>query len=84
MRKPYSANPRIKFDLERLRDPAIADIFLAKQGGRFSALSVTHAELNELTNDFNEVVKETAEEVLGRRRNKHYPWISNDILDLCD
>ena len=27
---------------------------------------------------------ETAEEVLGRQRRRHHPWVTNDILDLCD
>ena len=83
-KKPNTSNPRIKFNLERLRDPAIAEIFQAQLGGRFAALNVLDTDLNDLTTDFNEAVCETAEEVLGRQRKKHRPWITNDILDLCD
>ena len=83
-KKPHTANPRIKFDLERLKDPDVADIFQARLGGRFAALSVLDTDLNTLATDLNEVVRVTAEEVLGRQRKKHRPWITNDILDLCD
>ena len=78
------ANPRIKFDLERLEDPEIAEIFEAKIGGRFAALNILDKDINELTTSFNEGVLETAEEVVGRQRKKHKPWVTNDILDLCD
>ena len=36
-KKPQTTSPRIKFDLERLKDPAIADIFQAQIGGRLAA-----------------------------------------------
>ena len=78
------ANPRIKFDLERLDDPEVAEIFQARIGGRFAALSILDKDINELTTSLNEAVLETAEEVVGRQRKKHKPWVTNDILDLCD
>jgi len=78
------ANPRIKFDVEKLKDPDVEEIFQAKLGGRFAALTLLDNDINDLTNNFNEAVRETAEEVLGRQRNKHQPWTTNDILDLCD
>ena len=83
-KKPQTSSPRIKFDLERLKDPAVADMFQAQLGGRFAALSVLDSDLNDLTTEFNEAVTETAKEVLGRQRKRHHPWVTNDILDLCD
>lgn len=85
LKKKYqAAQPRIKFDLEKLKDPEIEEVFQAQLGGRFAALNLLDRDINDLTNSFNEAVRETAEEVLGRQRKKHQPWISNDILDLCD
>ncbi|XP_076438321.1 uncharacterized protein LOC143277407 [Babylonia areolata] len=83
-KKHQAVQPRIKFDLEKLKDPEIEEVFQAQLGGRFAALSLLDNNINDLTNTFNEAVRETAEEVLGRQRKKHQPWISNDILDLCD
>ena len=33
---------------------------------------------------FNTAVAETASEILGKPRQKKKPWITADILDLCD
>ena len=77
-------NPCIKFDLEKLNDPEIASVFKDQIGGRFAALNLPDSSVEELAGDFKEVVLETAEEILGRWRKKIQPWVTNDILDLCD
>ena len=33
---------------------------------------------------FNKAVAETAREILGKHRQKKKPWVTADILDLCD
>ena len=63
-------NPRIKFDLERLNDPEVVEIFQARIGGRFAALNILDKEINELATSLNEAVLETAEEVVCRQRKK--------------
>ena len=78
------ANPRIKFDLENLDDPEVAEIFQARICSIFAALSILDKDINELTTSLNEAVLETAEEVVCRQRKKHKPWVTNDIFDLCD
>ena len=83
-KKQKPTNPRIKFDLEKLDDPEVAEIFQARIGGRFAALNLLDKDINDLITSFNEAVRETAEEVVGRQRKKHQPWVTNDILDLCD
>ena len=40
-------------------------------------------DINVLTDSIKEVVQETAREVLDKK-GKIQPWITNDILDLCD
>lgn len=76
--------PRIKFDLEKLRDPEIAKEFQATVGGKFAALNLIDKDINELTNALNESLTESAEQILGKRRPKHNPWMTNEILNLCD
>ena len=42
------------------------------------------SNVEELAKNFKEGVIETAEEILGRQRKRKQPWVTNDILDLCD
>ena len=37
-----------------------------------------------LANSLKEGLLQTAEEVLGRQRKKIQPWVTNEVLDLCD
>ena len=78
-----SKNPRIKYNLEKLKDTRIQDIFQAKLGGRFAPLlllSDPQDMVDVMTKDMNEV----AEEVLGIKRYKRRPWVTDDTLLLCD
>ena len=77
-------NPRIRFDLEKLKDPQIAEMFKAQVGGKFAALNILDSEVDTLACDIKEVLLTTAEEVLGRKRRKIQPWVTNEVLDLCD
>ncbi|KAL8610857.1 hypothetical protein ACOMHN_056712 [Nucella lapillus] len=77
-------NPRLRFDIEKLKDPEIAAAIKAKIGGRFAALNLLQDDINSLTDNIREVLHETATEVPGKRRKKNKPWVTEDILDLCD
>ena len=48
------------------------------------SVSSIDIDINELTSGFNEAIRSTATETLGKQRKKKQPWITNDILDLCD
>ena len=82
--KRNGRSPRIRFDLEKLRDPAISKAFQAQVGGKFAALNFVDSDVDTLAEDINEVLRSTASEVLGKRRKKAKPWITNKVLDLCD
>ena len=54
-------------------------------GGRFAALSLLEENIDNLTENIHGAVVDTASEVLGKAaRKKKKPWMTNDILDLCD
>ena len=56
-------------------------------GGRFAPLSIMSNEdtdIDSMIITFNTAVTETAGEVLGKHRQKKKPWITAEILDLCD
>ena len=72
---------RIKFDLEKLKDPEVAEPFHAMMGGKFAALTILDADgtdMDTLINTFNTAVTNTAS-----------PWQTSlsqeaDLLDMCD
>ena len=84
-RAKKQCNSRIRFDLENLRDPEVAEIFQAKIGGKFAALSILHSDMDMgmLTDTFNTTVTDTANEILGKYRPVKNPWVTTEILDLC-
>ena len=80
---------RLKFDLEKLKDPNVLEIFQAMIGGRFAPLTIKSNEdtdIDSMITTFNTAVTETASEILGKhcQKKKKEPWITADILDMCD
>ena len=76
-------NTRIRFSLDKLKDPHVAEIFEANIGGKFATLNLLQ-DIDLLTDKMEEVMTETATKVLGKDRKKNKPWITDDILDQCD
>ena len=78
---------RLKFDLEKLKDPNVLETFQAMIGGRFAPLTIMSNEdtdIDLLITTFNATVTETASEILGKHRQKKKPWITAEIINLCD
>ena len=89
LKKAKSAGQtRIKFDLEKLKDPQVADSFKAMIGGKFAPLTILsgedEADLDKMTEAFNTNVVETAKTILGKPRHAKKPWVTEDLLTLCD
>ena len=42
------------------------------------------ADLDSMVIHFNKAVTDTAAELLGKQRRKRKPWVTPEILDLCD
>ena len=82
-----NGNIRLKFNIDKLKDPTIAEEFKANMGGRFAPLLILAKEdidLETFTDSFNKAITDTASEVLGKHRKKKKPWMTNDLLLLCD
>ena len=77
-------SPRIRFNLDKLKDPTVAEAFQATLGGKFAALDFVHDDIQNVQENFNAAIIETSEEILGRERVKKQKWMNDDILDLCD
>ena len=78
---------RLKLDLEKLKDPNVLESFQAMIGGRFAPLSIMSNEdtdIDSMITTSNTAVTETASEIVGKHRQKKEPWITAEILDLCN
>ena len=81
------SQPRIRFDLEKLNDPKLMSAFRATIGGRCAPLATLvdeDADLDFMVTHFNKAVTDPAAELLGKQRRKRKPWVTPEILDLCD
>ena len=79
---------RLKFDLEKLKDPNVLETFQAMIGGRFAPLTIMSNEdtdIDSMITTFKTAVTKTAIEILGKHRQKiKKTWITAEILDLCN
>jgi len=74
----------LRFDLEKLKHPTVREEFQAKIGGKFAALNLIDADIDELSNNMGEAMITSEQEVLGRARHSKKPWVTNEVLDLCN
>ena len=84
-RKPNQ--PRLRFDLEKLRDPDVACTFQATIGGKFApliGLSDEDMDIDTMITTYNTAVTDAASQVLGKERRRKKTWVTKDVLDLCD
>ena len=87
---------RLKFDLEKLKDPNVLETFQAMTGGKFAPLTIMDNEdthLDSMITTINAALIETASEILGKHRQNKTKithtkqsknWVTAEILDLCD
>ena len=78
---------RLKFDLEKLKDPSVLETFQAMIGGKFAPLTIMDSkdtDLDSMITTFNTAVIETAREILDKHHQKKKTWVNAEILDLCD
>ena len=86
-RMKNQGNIRIRFSLEKFKDPNIAEFFRATIGGKFAPLVAPEnqdTEADPSINSFNTVVTETANNILVNHRAGKKPWVTDNILKLCD
>ena len=77
---------RLKFDLDKLNDPLIAEQFKATLGGKFAPLLLfdENSNIDDNVQTFEKATIETATDILGKKTNKKKPWITSEVLNMCD
>ena len=86
-RMKIQGNVRIRFSLEKLKEPNIAENFQVTIGGKCAPLLVLDNHdtgINALINSFNTALTETANNDLSKHRPAKKPWVMDNILKLCD
>ena len=84
-RKPNQ--PRLRFDLEKLRNPDVTCTFQAMIGGKFApliGLSDEDMDMDTMITTYSTAVTDVASEILGQESRRKKPWVTKDVLDLCD
>ena len=82
-RKPNQ--PRLRFELEKLRNPDVACTFQATIGGTFAPLiGLSDEDMDTIITTYNTAMTDAASEILGKERRRKKPWVTKDVLDLCD
>ena len=67
---------RLKFDLEKVKDPNVLETFQALIGGKFAPLTIMSNEdtdIDPMMTTCNTAVTETASEILGKHRQMKHP-----------
>ena len=78
---------KLRFDLEKLRNPDVAGTFQATIGGTFAPLINLRdddIDIDSMIITYNTAVTDTASEILGKECRRKKPLITRDVLDLCD
>ena len=77
---------RLKFDLDKLQDPLIVEQFQASIGGKFGPLLLFDDSNDIETNieTFEKATIETATDILGKKISKKKPWVTSEVLKMCD
>ena len=65
----------------------MACTFQATIGGKFAppiGLSDEDMDMDPMFTTYNTAVTDAASEILGTERRRKKPWVTKDVLDLCD
>ena len=75
---------RIRCNIDRLKDSHISHLYANKLSEKLENIDTRNSDLTAMYTQFEDVNISTATEILGKYRKKKQPWITDDILDLCD
>ena len=85
VRKPNKT--RLRFDLEKLRDPDVTCTAQATICGKYTPLIGLRDEdmdIYTMITSYNTAVTAAASEILGNKCGRKMPWVTRDVLVLFD
>ena len=81
-RKPKTT--RIRFDVNNLTNGKTADSYKNELEKQLKELDIHKFDLTTSYKKIEDIIIDSATRTIGKYRRKKQPWITNDILDLCD
>ena len=75
---------RIRYDLDKLENVTTDNNYKVKLGIELSRVKINENDITETYSMIEKAILLTADKVIRKYRNKKQPWITLDILDLCD
>ncbi|KAG1666259.1 Phosphatidylethanolamine-binding F40A3.3 [Nymphon striatum] len=77
---------RVYFDVEKLKDPGIAEQFRIELAGKFAPLLLLdqNQDSQTLCDEFTKTMIEVAEKKIGKARKVKKEWLTSEILENCD
>ena len=73
-----------RFNLEKLKCEEVRTELQAKIGGRFEALLGLEGDTEEMWCGGRDIIKEEAENTLGKKRKTKQSWMTEEVLEACD
>ena len=88
-RAPKREQRRTRYDVERLKDGEVNKEFCLKLSNRYEMLETESTEensdiLEQMSCNLEKAYNETAKEILGNKRHRTKPWISQNSWDLIE
>jgi len=87
-RAPYvllNLPTRQRIDVDKLlKNQSIREAYQVAISNRFECLKDMSDNIDEVLETINENIREVAKEVIGFKRKKTHPWISDEVLDIVD
>ena len=75
---------RIRFDVNKLTNGKTADNYKDELEKQLKKLDIHKFDLTASYKKIEDIISDSARRTIGKYRRKKQPWITNDILDLCD
>ena len=77
-----------KYDIQKLKDVHISELYAFKIGGRFGPLldlPDTDLDVEGMWEEIKSSIGDTSQKILGNKKPKpQKPWLSSEVLLLCD
>ncbi|XP_074662637.1 uncharacterized protein LOC141915124 [Tubulanus polymorphus] len=83
-RLPRKTNSRVKYYLDKLKNPETRDVYQVTIGGKFAPLLELDESANELCCKAKEAITTTADEIIGKKKKLKSQWMTPEILGKCD
>ena len=80
-KKLAKLRPRLEFNLEKLKQLQIADLFKATSGDKFAVVRTCWKKTDNLPENNNGALIDTASEITSHARRKKKSWMTNDMCD---